>query len=43
MTVREGNNLIAILRAEINQGVDVEFNKEWIRLLSLSISKAINK
>lgn len=41
MTIKEANNLISILRAEINQGKDVEFNKEWVRLLSISISKAL--
>ncbi len=41
MTIREGNELIEILKIEIENGIDVEFNTEWIRLLRLSIVNAL--
>jgi len=43
MTVKEANKLISILNLEIRQGIDIEFNKEWVRLLSISILNALEK
>lgn len=40
MTVKEGNQLIEQLKQEINEGIDVELNKDWIRCLRKSILKA---
>ena len=41
MTIKEVSILIGILKAEIEAGIDVEFNIEWIRELNKSILKAI--
>tara|TARA_B100002019_G_scaffold21877_1_gene16618 strand:+ start:195 stop:335 length:141 start_codon:yes stop_codon:yes gene_type:complete len=45
MTLKEVTILIEQLRDEIEQGIDVEFNEQWITLLQKSIvnSLKINK
>lgn len=40
MKVSEGKELIEQLKGEIEEGKDVKFNKEWIKLLNKSILKA---
>lgn len=42
MTVKEGSELVKILRQEIKEGKDVDFNNQWIECLNKSILKAIN-
>ena len=43
MTVKEGRELVKILRQEIKEGKDVELNTKWIECLNKSILKAIEK
>jgi hypothetical protein len=43
MTIKETNELKAILQKEIEQGIDVEFNKEWISCLNKSIVNTVTK
>lgn len=43
MTVKEVRELVKILRIEIEQGIDVEINTQWIECLNKSILKAIEK
>lgn len=40
MKVSEGKELIEKLKGEIEEGKDIEFNKEWIKLLNKSMLKA---
>ena len=43
MTVKEGRELVKILRQEIKENKDVELNTKWIECLNKSILKAIEK
>ncbi len=40
MTVKEGKELIIKLEEEINQGIDIELNRQWIRHIKKSIVEA---
>lgn len=39
MTIKELSILIGILNKEIENGIDIEFNKNWIRCIKNSIKK----
>jgi hypothetical protein len=41
MTIKEANQLISKLNSEIQNGIDVEFNRNWVRLLKQQVAKAI--
>ena len=41
MTVAEGRQLRTQLLKEIEQGIDVDFNKQWVECLNKSILKGV--
>lgn len=43
MNIKEASELVKLLRKDINKGIDVESNKEWIVFLGKEISIAIDK
>ena len=41
MTLKELNKLIKVLQKEVDNGIDVEFNKKWIATLKKQVNKAL--